>query len=63
MMVKGFIVRKNLGVISAKQLVGARVCVQEESTASQNVPRFFELWNIKYIPINLYPDESPEIFT
>ena len=59
---QGFIVRKNLGVISAKQLVGARVCVQEESTASQNVQDFFELWNIKYIPINLYPDESPEDF-
>ena len=24
--------------------------------------RFLELWNIKYIPINLYPDESPEDF-
>ena len=48
---QGFIVRKSLGVRSAKDLAGARVCFNEDTTAAQNIKDFFELWDIPYRPV------------
>ena len=55
---QGFMVRKNLGVSSAKQLVGASVCFSETSTAAQNIRDFFEYHEIRFVPIPISPDQS-----
>ena len=55
---QGFMVRKNLGVSSAKQLVGASVCFSETSTAAQNIKDFFEYHEIRYVPIPVAPHEN-----
>ena len=55
---QGFMVRKNLGVSSAKQLVGASVCFSETSTAAQNIKDFFEYHEIRYVPISVAPHEN-----
>ena len=55
---QGFMVRKNLGVSSAKQLVGASVCFSETSTAAQNIKDFFEYHEIRYVPISVAPHED-----
>tara|TARA_B000000565_G_scaffold255244_1_gene235360 strand:+ start:322 stop:1515 length:1194 start_codon:yes stop_codon:yes gene_type:complete len=59
---QGFIVRKSLGVKSAKDLTGARVCYGENSTAAQNIKDFFELWDVDYIPVPLKAGESATDF-
>ena len=55
---QGFMVRKNLGVSSAKQLVGASVCFSGSSTAAQNIRDFFEYHEIKFVPIEISADQS-----
>ena len=55
---QGFMVRKNLGVSSAKQLVGASVCFSETSTAAQNIKDFFEYHEIRYVPIPVAPHQN-----
>ena len=55
---QGFIVRKSLGVKSAKDLTGARVCYSENSTAAQNIKDFFELWDVDFKPVPLRVGES-----
>ena len=55
---QGFMVRKNLGVSSAKQLVGASVCFSETSTAAQNIKDFFEYHEIRYVPISVAPHQN-----
>ena len=55
---QGFMVRKNLGVSSAKQLVGASVCFSESSTAAQNIRDFFEYHEIRFVPIEISADQD-----
>ena len=55
---QGFMVRKNLGVSSAKQLVGASVCFSGASTAAQNIRDFFEYHEIRFVPIEISADQS-----
>jgi len=55
---QGFMVRKNLGVSSAKQLVGASVCFSGSSTAAQNIRDFFEYHEIRFVPIPISADQS-----
>ena len=55
---QGFMVRKNLGVSSAKQLVGASVCFSGSSTAAQNIRDFFEYHEIRFVPIEISADQS-----
>ena len=57
---QGFMVRKSLGVKSAKDLTGARVCYGESSTAAQNIKDFFELWQVQYKPVPV--PASDEVF-
>ncbi len=45
---QGFMVRKKLGVASAKELSGASVCTQQGTTTELNLADFFRSNNIKY---------------
>jgi general L-amino acid transport system substrate-binding protein len=45
---QGFMVRKKLGVSSAKELNGASVCTQQGTTTELNLADFFRANNIKY---------------
>jgi general L-amino acid transport system substrate-binding protein len=48
---QGFMVRKALGLASAAQLNGARICVQSGTTTELNVADFFRLHGIHYTPV------------
>ena len=48
---QGFMVRKDLGVKSARQLDGASVCVQTGSTTELNLGDYFRTHNMKYTPV------------
>lgn len=48
---QGFMVRKSLGVKSAKELDGASICVTGGSTTELNLADFFRANKIKYTPI------------
>lgn len=45
---QGFLVRRDLGVTSAKELDGAKVCVQGGTTTEQNLADYFKANNISY---------------
>ena len=55
---QGFIVRKTLGVSSAKQMHGARICFSGSGTAAKNIADFMELHGINYIPVEVKPTEK-----
>ena len=59
---QGFIVRRSLGVKSAKDLTGARVCYSDAGTAAQNIKDFFELWDVDFIPVPLKAGQTPADF-
>jgi general L-amino acid transport system substrate-binding protein len=48
---QGFMVNKSLGVTSAKELDGAKVCVQVGSTMELNLADFFRVNNMGYEPL------------
>ena len=48
---QGFMVRKGLGVKSAKELDGATVCIQTGTTTELNLADFFRANNMKYEPV------------
>ncbi|WP_408614668.1 amino acid ABC transporter substrate-binding protein [Celerinatantimonas sp. MCCC 1A17872] len=48
---QGFLVSKNLGVKSAKELDGAAVCVQSGTTTELNLADYFRSHNMKYTPV------------
>jgi general L-amino acid transport system substrate-binding protein len=48
---QGFIVRKDLGVSSAKELDGATVCIQTGTTTELNLADYFKTNNMKYEPV------------
>ncbi|NIZ14812.1 amino acid ABC transporter substrate-binding protein [Phaeobacter sp. HF9A] len=48
---QGFIVPKELGVSSAKELDGATVCIQTGTTTELNLADFFRTNNISYEPV------------
>ena len=55
---QGFIVRKTLGVSSAKQLEGAKICFSTTGTGAKNIADFFAKHEINYIPISVPPDKN-----
>ena len=55
---QGFIVRKTLGVSSAKQMEGARICFSGSGTAAKNIADFMKLHGITYIPVSVKPTEK-----
>lgn len=48
---QGFITKRTLGVSSAKQMEGAKVCMSSTGTAKKNIQDFFQLHEINYIPV------------
>ena len=55
---QGFITKRTLGVSSAKQMHGAKICFSGSGTAAKNIKDFFELHEIKYIPVVVGEDEK-----
>lgn len=53
---QGFMVKKDLGVSSAKELDGATVCIQTGTTTELNLADFFKENNISYTPVNIADD-------
>ena len=57
---QGFMVKKDLGVSSAKELDGATICIQTGTTTELNLADFFKANNIKYTPVNVADDTDAE---
>jgi general L-amino acid transport system substrate-binding protein len=55
---QGFITKKTLGVSSAKQMHGAKICFKGSGTAAKNIADFMELHQIKYIPVAVSVNEK-----
>ncbi|MGL5012545.1 MAG: amino acid ABC transporter substrate-binding protein [Paracoccaceae bacterium] len=55
---QGFMVKKDLGVTSAKELDGATVCIQTGTTTELNLADFFKANNITYTPVNVADDSE-----
>jgi len=55
---QGFMVKKDLGVASAKELDGATVCIQTGTTTELNIVDFFKTNNIAYTPVNVVDDNE-----
>ena len=53
---QGFMIPKELGVTSAKDLDGASVCIQTGTTTELNLADFFRVNNITYSPITVKDD-------
>ena len=57
---QGFIVRKTLGVSSAKQMDGARICFSTTGTAAKNIKDFFKKHFISYVPVEVESPSRPK---
>jgi len=57
---QGFMVRKTLGVSSAKQMKGARICYSSTGTGAKNIKDFFSLWGIPYVEVLILPPNKPK---
>ena len=57
---QGFLVRKDLGVSSAKELDGATVCIQTGTTTELNLADFFRANNINYTPVPIETQAEAE---
>ncbi len=53
---QGFMVKKDLGVTSAKELDGATICIQTGTTTELNTADFFKANNIAYTAVNIADD-------
>jgi general L-amino acid transport system substrate-binding protein len=57
---QGFMVNKDLGVSSAKELDGATVCIQTGTTTELNLADFFKTNNITYTPVTVADDAEAQ---
>lgn len=57
---QGFMVKKDLGVSSAKELDGATVCIQTGTTTELNLADFFKQNNISYTPVTVADDAEAQ---
>ncbi len=55
---QGFMVKKELGVSSAKELDGATVCIQTGTTTELNLADFFKANNMSYTPVTVADDSE-----
>jgi len=55
---QGFMVKKSLGVTSAKQLDGASVCIQTGTTTELNLADYFAANNMKYEPVTIETNDE-----
>ncbi len=53
---QGFMVRKDLGVSSAKELGGATICIQTGTTTELNLADYFKVHKMTYTPIAIKTD-------
>ena len=53
---QGFMVRKDLGVTSAKELGGATICIQTGTTTELNLADYFKTHKMTYTPIAIKTD-------
>jgi general L-amino acid transport system substrate-binding protein len=53
---QGFMVKKELGVSSAKELDGATICIQTGTTTELNLADYFKANNISYTPVTIQDD-------
>jgi len=56
---QGFMVKKDLGVSSARELDGARICLQTGTSTEANLTDYFKANSIKYSPV-LVADEAED---
>ena len=57
---QGFMVKKDLGVSSAKELDGATICIQTGTTTEMNLADFFKQNNITYTPVTVADDSEAQ---
>ncbi|MFA9230969.1 MAG: amino acid ABC transporter substrate-binding protein [Microgenomates group bacterium] len=57
---QGFMVKKDLGVSSAKELDGATVCIQTGTTTELNLADFFKTNGIAYTPVTVADDAEAQ---
>jgi len=57
---QGFMVKKELGVSSAKELDGATICIQTGTTTELNLADFFKENNITYTPVTVADDSEAQ---
>ncbi|NUB44499.1 amino acid ABC transporter substrate-binding protein [Fertoebacter nigrum] len=57
---QGFMVKKDLGVSSAKELDGATICIQTGTTTELNLADFFKENNITYTPVTVADDSEAQ---
>jgi general L-amino acid transport system substrate-binding protein len=57
---QGFMVRKDLGVSSAKELDGATICIQTGTTTELNLADYFKTNGIKYTPVTVADDAEAQ---
>ena len=57
---QGFMVKKDLGVTSAKELDGATVCIQTGTTTELNLADFFKQHSITYTPVTVADDSEAQ---
>lgn len=55
---QGFLVRRSLGLTSAAELDGARICVQSNSTTALNLRDYFAVRNLRYEPVMAASEEQ-----
>lgn len=69
---QGFMVARSLGVASAEELSGARVCVQQGTASAANLEDYFRVRDMKYRAVmaeseeqarSLYETETCDVFT
>ncbi len=53
---QGFMVKKDLGVSSAKELNGATICIQTGTTTELNLADYFKSNNMSYTPVTIQDD-------
>ncbi|MFO1175295.1 MAG: amino acid ABC transporter substrate-binding protein [Paracoccaceae bacterium] len=53
---QGFMVKKELGVTSAKDLNGATICIQTGTTTELNLADYFKANNMTYTPVTIADD-------
>ncbi len=57
---QGFMVKKSLGVSSAKELDGATICIQTGTTTELNLADFFKTNQITYTPVTVADDSEAQ---
>ncbi|MCJ8138551.1 amino acid ABC transporter substrate-binding protein [Falsirhodobacter halotolerans] len=57
---QGFMVNKNLGVTSAKELDGATICIQTGTTTELNLADYFAQNNMTYTPVAIQTNAEGE---